>query len=81
MTRVANVDTVAKAITEEVVIPFANMLLGTEGDSEPHHGDFATKLALVKRMRKTDASWKDVGVALGTTRQAAWERFHKQVDG
>ena len=30
---------------------------------------------LVARARRSGRSWTDVGAALGTTRQAAWQRF------
>jgi hypothetical protein len=30
---------------------------------------------LVARARRSGRSWADVGAALGTTRQAAWQRF------
>jgi DNA-binding Lrp family transcriptional regulator len=31
----------------------------------------------VKDARKADASWTEIGNALGVSRQAAWERYRK----
>lgn len=36
-----------------------------------------TELVTVKYARKAGLSWAEIAVALGVTRQAAWERWHE----
>jgi hypothetical protein len=36
--------------------------------------------AVVKEARRLGKSWTDIGMALGMTRQSAWERWHEDGD-
>jgi hypothetical protein len=36
--------------------------------------------AVVKEARRLGKSWTDIGMALGMTRQSAWERWHDDGD-
>jgi hypothetical protein len=36
--------------------------------------------AVVNEARRLGKSWTDIGVALGMTRQSAWERWHQDGD-
>jgi len=37
-------------------------------------------VAAIANMRRRGWSWQRVGEVLGTSRQAAWERFHRRVE-
>ena len=36
-------------------------------------------VAAIANMRRRGWSWQRIGEVLGTSRQAAWERFHRRV--
>ena len=52
-----------------------------DGLREAHHVETAIEKVLreqVRRARSAGCSWSEIGQALGTTKQAAWERFSSE---
>ncbi|PZR83781.1 MAG: hypothetical protein DLM65_01140 [Candidatus Aeolococcus gillhamiae] len=58
----------------------ASALAAVASSRSLHQGLAQWQLDLVREALADGASWEDIGEALGTTRQAAWARFHRALD-
>lgn len=57
-------------------------LLGVLVELDAEVGESTERLrGCVTLLRQRRASWREIGAALGVSRQAAWQRFHGVVDG
>jgi hypothetical protein len=79
-----DVDQVADALDQRTIHGLgrrAGVSLEALARLDEHYADGSQVLAMaVDGLRARGYSWGLIGAALGTTRQAAWERFHRQAD-